>query len=56
MEVHDTQERHSQLFEADLDQKMVVSAKNLIIDNIGRVLRMTNGFGYFCRNKSSYYI
>ena len=38
MEVHDTQERHSQLFEADLDQKMVVSAKNLIIDKGHRKL------------------
>jgi len=49
----DTRKRHPQLFEARLHKKVVVSAIHSLVDGNGRVLRMTNGFGYFCQNKSN---
>ena len=42
-----TRKSHSQLFEAGLHQKVNVSAIIPFIDDIGRVLRMTDAFGSF---------
>ncbi|BCT89501.1 hypothetical protein RYU24_19060 [Acinetobacter variabilis] len=52
--VIDTRKRHPQLFEAGLHRKKMASIINLFREGGGRVLQMTNGFGYFCRNKSSH--
>ncbi len=49
----DTRKRHPQLFEANGNLKVNVSAIIFLVAISCRVLRMTNGFGYFCQNKSN---
>ncbi len=49
----DKRKRHLQLFEVNGNLKVDFSAINFLVATSCRVLRMTNGFGYFCQNKSS---